>query len=66
MTNKTKKFFVMLYLHDGDFTPMNFGNYDIAKFATEAEVVASAKNNSLGEAYGFDVYEIGYGMVGSY
>jgi len=58
-------YFVMLYTQNGSFTPLvdidEFDNADIAKFETEDEARESAKSNMLGEAFGYEIFEIGLG-----
>ena len=54
-------FFVMLYTQNGSFTPMMVDDYDIAKYETEEEARLAAKDNPLGEAFGYEIFEIGIG-----
>jgi len=60
-------FFVMLYTQDGSFTPLINGLSeiedfnDIAKFTNEKSARDTAKENILGKAFGFEVFEIGMG-----
>lgn len=60
-----KDFFVMLNLPNGDYTPMTEGDYDeIAKFRSYEEAMSGARNSSLGDAFGFEVFHRGYGVEG--
>lgn len=60
-------FFVMLTTQNGGYTPLMFctdiatNEAELAKFATEQEARKAAKDSVLGEAFGFEVFEIGCG-----
>lgn len=53
-------FFVMLNTQSGSYTPM-MDDEDIAKYETFEEAVSVAKQNPLGEHFGYEVFEIGCG-----
>lgn len=56
-------FFVMLYTQRGSYTPLvDSENDDIAKFPTEDAARECAKQNLLGEHFGYVVYEIVCGV----
>ena len=56
-------FFVMLYTQRGSYTPLvDSENDDIVKFQTEEAARECAKQNPLGEQFGYEVYEIGCGV----
>ena len=58
-----KDFFVMLNTPDGGYTPMTTGYDDeMAKFGTYDDAVSAAQNTSLGDAFGFEVFQRGYGV----
>ncbi|UKA12835.1 hypothetical protein [Photobacterium damselae] len=59
-------FFVMLTTQDGGYTPLmkrKDGDSDVefAKFDTEEEARQSAESTTLGEMFGYEVFEIGCG-----
>jgi len=56
----SKDFFVMLQTQDGGYTPM-MDDEDIAKYETEEEARKDARNNPLGEHFGAEIFERGYG-----
>ena len=59
-------FFVMLNHPScpGNYIPMDCGEHDfeLARFATKEEAEAAAKNSVFGEAFGYEVFQIGYGV----
>lgn len=58
-------FFVMLDHPNcpGNYTPMDCGedDFELARFATKEEAEDAAKNSVLGKAFGYEVFQIGYG-----
>ncbi|CAH7152218.1 hypothetical protein [Vibrio alginolyticus] len=60
-------FFVMLTTQNGGYTPLMLcadiasDEAVLAKFATEQEARDVAKRTVLGEAFGYEVFEIGCG-----
>ncbi len=60
--NTNSEYFVMLNLQRGGISPMTLGEDDeLALFETQEEAEASAKNNVLGDAFGFEVFCRGNG-----
>jgi hypothetical protein len=59
-----KPFFVMLSTQDGGYTPMDCGenDFELAKFSTKEEAEKAAKNSTLGDWFGYEVFEIGSGF----
>lgn len=58
-----KDFFVMLNLPDGGYTPMITGDNDeLGKYSTYEEAKSAAENSVLGEVYGFEIFQRGYGV----
>lgn len=56
-------FFVMLFMGEGRYTPMTTGDDgDLAKYATWEEARTAAANTSLGEHFGYEIFEIGDGQ----
>ena len=55
-------FFVMLTHPACEYIPMTEGDGDLAKFETEQKARECAEQNPLGEAYGYEVFEIGCGL----
>jgi hypothetical protein len=56
-------FFVMLTTQNGDYLPLIDKYGDIAKFNTANAARDSAKNNPLGENFGYEIFERGCGVV---
>ena len=54
-------FFVMLYHPNTGYTPMTGEDEDIARFATKDAARSAAENSTLGNAFGFEIFEIGMG-----
>lgn len=53
-------YFVMLYTQNGSFTPMMHDD-DIARYPSQKAARDAARNNLLGEHFGFDIFRIGDG-----
>jgi hypothetical protein len=59
------QFFVMLHIGENDYTPLIDAESDkIAKFYTVDDAMTAGEENTLGEAYGFEVFEMGTGDWG--
>jgi hypothetical protein len=60
-------FFVMLYTQKGSYTPLmdctSIANdtVEFAKFKTKEEAREGALGSVLGEQFGYEIFEIGYG-----
>lgn len=60
-------FFVMLTTQNGDYTPMMLctdiatNEAELAKYETEQEAKKAAKETVLGEHFGYEIFERGYG-----
>jgi len=54
-------FFVILTTQSGDYTAMVDDEGDLATFYTKEEARYSALNNVLGENFGYEIFERGYG-----
>ncbi|MFG0448354.1 hypothetical protein [Vibrio sp. YQ_11] len=60
-------FFVMLTTQNGDYTPMMLctdiatNEAELAKFETEQEAGEAARGTVLGEAFGYEIFEMGCG-----
>ncbi len=60
-------FFVMLTTQKGGYTPLMMcsdiatNESEMAKFKTEEEAKKAASSSVLGENFGYEVFEIGYG-----
>ena len=61
--NNSGDYFVMLNLQRGGITPMVDGDDELALFETQEEAEASAKNNVLGDAFGYEVFCRGNGEI---
>lgn len=58
-----KEFFVMLNTQNGGITPLVSGEReDLATFDTVEEAEEAAKSSSFGDAFGFEVFQTGYGV----
>lgn len=55
-------FFVMLNTPKSSYTPLMYDDYDIAKYESIEDAQIAAENNSLGETFGYEVFEIGCGV----
>jgi hypothetical protein len=60
--NTNSEYFVMLNLQRGGIAPMTLGEDDeLALFDTKELAEAGARNNILGDAFGFEVFCRGKG-----
>jgi len=60
--NTDSEYFVMLNLQRGGIAPMTFGEDDeLALFDTKELAEEGARNNILGDAFGFEVFCRGNG-----
>ena len=58
----SKDFFVILNWPNGEVSHMNQGEYnDLVLFETEELARKAAKDNPLGEKFGYEIFEIGCG-----
>ena len=58
----TGDYFVMLNLQGGGIEPMTYKTTnDLAMFETKEQAEASAKDNLLGDMFGYEVFCRGYG-----
>jgi len=51
----------MVHTPDGGYLPLMQNDEDIAKFDTENEAREGAKSSTLGEEFGYEIFEIGSG-----
>lgn len=60
-----KPYFVMLYTSaDVGYVPMIDGDdNDLAMYDTEDEARSAAQNTSLGEAFGYEIFQMGEGVI---
>jgi len=58
-----KEFFVMLNTQDGGITPLVDDKEDLATFDTVEEATKGAKSSILGDAFGYEVFQTGYGVA---
>ena len=59
------QFFVMLHIGENNYTPLMRAEFDtIAKFDTLDAAMTAGESNTLGKAYGFEVFEMGTGDFG--
>lgn len=56
-------YFIMLYDQYGSYMPMEYDDYNIAKFKTYKEAYDCASKNALGESCGFEVFNINEGCL---
>ena len=57
-----KPYFVILNdLNDGSVMPLMENEYELAMFETELIARESALKNGIGDAYGFEIFELGNG-----
>ncbi|UKA23351.1 hypothetical protein IHC92_20585 [Photobacterium damselae subsp. damselae] len=65
--NNQGNFFVMLTTQNGGYTPLmlctdiSISEDTLATFDTEPEAREAAENSVLGEMFGYEVFERGYG-----
>ncbi|TGZ35334.1 hypothetical protein EQ875_01615 [Photobacterium damselae subsp. damselae] len=61
-------YFVMLTTQNGGYTPLmlctgiELGETELAKFTSKNDAETAANNSILGAEFGFEVFEIGYGV----
>ncbi|NUZ10063.1 hypothetical protein HUZ36_04650 [Pseudoalteromonas sp. McH1-7] len=66
-TKNTGDFFVMLTTQTGGYTPLmlctdiEYNREELAKFKTKEAAKSAAESSVLGENFGYEVFEIGYG-----
>lgn len=67
MKDNNGDFFVMLTTQSGDYTPLElctcivYHTYELAKFKTKDLAIEGALGSVLGEAFGYEVFEVGMG-----
>lgn len=58
-----KPYFVILnHQKDGLYIPMVDDNNNLAMFASETDATVAGNENPLGNAFGFEVFELGGGV----
>ncbi|MCG7552095.1 hypothetical protein [Pseudoalteromonas sp. Of11M-6] len=66
-TKNTGDFFVMLTTQNGGYTPLMLctnietSSEELAKFETKEAAAKAAESSVLGDNFGYEVFEIGYG-----